>query len=175
MRGIEGWSTEFEERRQMDVVIQPVRSDADLDAAGQLIREYVDWLGIDLSFQNFDAEIADLSAKYAPPTGELFLARREDGQFLGCAGVTSSNRPGACELKRLYVRDAARGTGTGRALVAAAVAAAVSLGYREMLLDTLSTMSSAIGLYRALGFETIPPYYDNPVPGAVFFAKPLSR
>ncbi len=155
----------------MDVVIQPARSDADLDAAGQLIREYVDWLGIDLSFQNFDAEIADLSAKYAPPTGELFLARREDGQFLGCAGVTSSSRPGACELKRLYVRDAARGTGTGRALAAAAV----SLGYREMLLDTLSTMSSAIGLSRTLGFETIPPYYDNPVPGAVFFVKPLSR
>jgi len=171
MRGIERWSTEFEERRKMDVVIQPVRSDADLDAAGQLIREYVDWLGIDLSFQNFDAEIADLSAKYAPPTGELFLARREDGQLLGCAGVTCFSRPGACELKRLYVRDAARGT--GRALAAAAVAAAVSLGYREMLLDTLSTMSSALGLYRALGFETIPPYYDNPVQGAVFFAKPL--
>ncbi len=157
----------------MDVVIQPVRGDADLDAAGQLIREYVDWLGIDLSFQDFDAEIADLSAKYAPPTGELFLARREDGQFLGCAGVTSFSRPSACELKRLYVRDAPRGTGTGRALAAAAIVAAVSLGYREMLLDTLSTMSSAIGIYRALGFETIPPYYDNPVQGAVFFAKPL--
>lgn len=67
-----------------------------------------------------------------------------------------------------------RGTGTGRALAAAAVAAAVSLGYREMLLDTLSTMSSAIAIYRALGFEAIPAYYDNPVPGAVFFAKPLS-
>jgi ribosomal protein S18 acetylase RimI-like enzyme len=160
----------------MKVAIEPVRSAADAVAVGALIQEYVAWLGLDLSFQNYDAEIADLSAKYAPPTGGLFLARGEDGgQPLGCVGITAFRAmPGACEMKRLYVRDAARGTGAGRALAAAAISAAASLGYCEMLLDTLSTMASAVGLYRALGFEPIPAYYDNPVPGAIYFRKVLS-
>jgi ribosomal protein S18 acetylase RimI-like enzyme len=44
-----------------------------------------------------------------------------------------------------------------------------AIGYQRMRLDTLSEqMGSAIGLYRALGFKEIAPYYKNPVPGAVF-------
>ena len=159
----------------MTVNIAPVRSTADLDAAATLIRDYVAWLGIDLSFQNFDAEIADLPAKYAPPTGELLLARSADGNSLGCVGVAMfRRRPGACEMKRLTVRDAARGTGVGRMLAKTSIAAATALGYREMLLDTLSTMTPAVSLYRALGFVPVPAYCHNPVPGVVFFRKVLS-
>ena len=76
-------------------------------------------------------------------------------------------------MKRLYVRGTARGTGAGRALGDASIAAARALGYGEMLLDTLSTMAPAIALYRALGFEPVPAYYHNPVPGAVYFRKAL--
>ncbi len=158
----------------MAVVIAPARSAADLDAAAALIRGYVASLGIDLSFQGFDAEIADLSAKYAPPAGELLLARGEDGTAIGCIGVAAFRpRPGACEMKRLTVRDAARGRGAGRALAEASIVAARDLGYREMLLDTLSSMAPAVALYRALGFESVPAYYHNPVPGALFFRKAL--
>ncbi len=76
-------------------------------------------------------------------------------------------------MKRLFLRDAARRTGAGRALAEASIAAARALGYREMLLDTLASMAPAIALYRALGFEGVPAYYDNPVPGAVYFWKAL--
>ena len=157
----------------MNVVIKPARSARDLDAIRELFREYADWLGIDLSFQGFEAELARLPGKYARPGGDLFLAEREDGRPMGCVGVTPFGRPGACEMKRLYVREAARGTGTGRALAAAAVASAAASGYREMLLDTLPTMPAAIATYRALGFEPIPPYYDTPVAGTLFFRRAL--
>lgn len=156
------------------VTVAPARGAADVEAAAALIRDYVASLGIDLSFQGFDAEIADLSTKYSPPTGELLLARDEDAAPFGCVGVAAFRaRPGACEMKRLYVRGTARGTGAGRALGEASIAAARALGYREMLLDTLSTMAPAIALYRALGFEPVPAYYLNPVPGAVYFRKAL--
>ncbi|WP_237477629.1 GNAT family N-acetyltransferase [Lichenibacterium dinghuense] len=158
----------------MALAITPARTAADLAEAGVLIREYVAWLGLDLSFQHFDAEIADLAARYAPPAGELLLARGEDGAPLGCVGVKAlPARPGACEMKRLYLRDAARGTGAGRALAEASIAAARALGYREMLLDTLSSMAPAVALYRALGFESVSAYYVNPVPGAVYFRMAL--
>lgn len=158
----------------MPLAILPARTAVDLADAAALIREYVAWLGIDLSFQGFDAEIADLAAKYHPPAGELLLARGGDGAALGCVGVKAlPGRPGACEMKRLYLRDAARGTGAGRALAEASIAAARALGYREMLLDTLSSMAPAVALYRALGFEGVPAYYDNPVPGAVYFRLTL--
>lgn len=157
----------------MPIAITPARSAQDFEAIGELFREYVDWLGIDLAFQGFEAELANLSAKYAPPAGELFLAKREDGRPVGCVGLSPFDKRHACELKRLYVRDEARGTGTGRALAQAAVAYATSSGYRKMLLDTLPSMPAAIAIYRSLGFAAIPPYYDNPVPGAIFFAKNL--
>ena len=157
------------------MTVAPARGPADLDAAAALIRDYVAGLGLDLSFQDFDAEIADLSALYAPPGGELLLARAGDGAPLGCIGVKAfPARPGACEMKRLYVRDAVRGTGAGRALAEASIAAARALGYREMLLDTLASMTAALALYRALGFEPVPAYYHNPVPGAVYFRKGLA-
>lgn len=159
----------------MNVVIKPARSAQDLDAIRGLFREYADWLGIDLSFQGFEAELARLPGKYARPGGELFLVEGEDGRPMGCVGVAPFGKLGACEMKRLYVREAARGTGTGRALAAAAVASAAASGYREMLLDTLPSMPAAVATYCSLGFESIPPYYDTPVAGTLFFRRALGR
>ncbi len=140
---------------------------------GELFREYADWLGLDLSFQGFKAELAALPGKYAQPVGELFLAKQEDGSPIGCVAVAPFAKPGACELKRLYVRDSARGHGVGRALVEAAITFAAEAGYSEMLLDSLPRMAGALALYRAMGFEPIPPYYRNPIAGAMFFSKRL--
>ena len=157
----------------MAVAIRPARGVRDLDAIRELFREYADWLGIDLSFQGFEAELARLPGQYAAPGGELFLAEREDGCPVGCVGLRPMNASGACEMKRLYVREAVRGGGAGRALAAAAVAFAASAGYREVLLDTLPSMAAAGATYRALGFEPIPPYYDTPVAGTLFFRRAL--
>lgn len=146
--------------------------DGDLDEVRALFREYAASLDVDLAYQGFEAELALLPGKYAPPAGALLVAYGPDGRALGCVGVRPLDRPGACEMKRLYVRPAGRGTGAGRALAEAAIAFARASGYRDMLLDTLPGMTRAIGLYRALGFEEIAPYWRSPVP-ALYFGKRL--
>jgi len=96
----------------------------------------------------------------------------QDGQTLGCVGVRRlKSDPEACELKRLYVREAARGTGLGRRLAEASLAAARELGYRRVVLDTLATMTAARALYAQLGFTDRTPYYDNPVPGVAYLER----
>jgi ribosomal protein S18 acetylase RimI-like enzyme len=157
----------------MELSVVGVASDGDLDEAGALFREYAAALAIDLAFQGFETELATLPGRYAPPKGALFLARGTDGQTFGCVGIRPFGDHGACEVKRLYVRPAGRGTGAGRALASAAVAFARVAGYREILLDTLPQMTAAIGLYCSLGFEAIPPYWPSGVPDLLYFRKRL--
>jgi len=142
-------------------------------SASPLFREYDASLDIDLSFQGIEEEIATLPGKYASPKGALFLAHDTGGQAIGCIGVRPFDRPGACELKRLYVRYERRGSGAGRALVVEAIRFAAVTGYREMLLDSLPNMEAAIRLYRSLGFKLIPPYWNNTVPGILYFGRRL--
>jgi ribosomal protein S18 acetylase RimI-like enzyme len=146
-----------------------------LTVAAQLFREYVDWLGIDLSFQGFEAELAGLPGAYAPPTGALLLAYAPDGQPVGCVAIRKLHEAGTCEMKRLYTRPNARGAGVGRALAEAAIQAAVQAGYQTMRLDTLPSMQAAVALYRDLGFETTPAYYETPVSETIFMRKTLTQ
>lgn len=144
----------------------------DLDDVRALFREYVEWLGLDLCFQGIDDELASLPGRYAPPSGRLLLADL-DGSLAGVIALRELE-PGVCEMKRLYVRDFARGRRVGRALAERAVAEARAAGYRAMRLDTLpGRMASAIALYEALGFREIPAYYPNPVPGVRYLELDL--
>lgn len=165
------------ETDDVSVSIGPVRSGHDVACVRDLFREYVDALGIDLSSQGFDAELASLPGRYAAPWGALFLASRPDGEAIGCVGVRPLDRAGTCdntcEIKRLYVRDAGRGSGAGRALAREAIAFAASAGYREVVLDTLPGMTAAIALYRDLGFAQIPPYWNSALPGTIYLGKRL--
>ena len=81
---------------------------------------------------------------------------------------------GACEMKRLFVSPAARGTGLGAALAEAVVRMAALRGYAEIRLDTLPTMAAAIGLYERMGFGRTPPYYDGAPEGTIFLRKALT-
>jgi putative acetyltransferase len=120
-----------------------------------LLREYEAGLGVSLCFQGFEAEVAGLPGAYAPPRGEMLLAREVPGG--GLAGLVAlrpvPDTPELCEMKRLYVRPAARGSGLGRQLAMAALEQAQRLGYRRMCLDTLPSMTGAQALYRSLGFR----------------------
>ena len=141
---------------------------AQLEEVRALFLEYAQSLGFSLCFQGFDEELRALPGIYAPPRGRLLLAT-EDGSPAGCVGLHEWDGP-AAEMKRLYVRPAFRGHGLGRTLTEAALSEARALGYRSVRLDTIpSLMQSAIALYRELGFREIPPYRENPIPGALYF------
>jgi ribosomal protein S18 acetylase RimI-like enzyme len=144
---------------------------ADLAAIREMLHEYADWLKVDLCFQNFDAEVAGLPGDYAPPSGALLIARI-DGQPAGMVALRRKDQD-RCEMKRLFVRQAARGMRLGRALAERIILEARTRGYREMVLDTLPVMQDAQRLYVALGFRDIEPYYQSPITGTRFMALPL--
>ena len=137
-------------------------------AVREIFQEYAEGLGIDLRFQQFDAELAGLPGDYAEPRGALLLAT-VDGELAGCCALRpldTADYPNTSEMKRLYVRKAFRGFGLGRLLTEAILDAARQAGYASVLLDTLNEMDTARNLYADLGFEEIPPYYHNPITGA---------
>ena len=140
-----------------------------------LFTEYAKSLSIDLCFQNFDQELAQLPGDYCAPRGAL-LAAIVDGSFAGCCAlraIDTTDYPNACEMKRLYVRPSYRGLRVGRLLAESIMDAARVAGYDYILLDTLSDMESARALYEELGFEDIPPYYFNPIAGAHYLKAAL--
>ncbi len=141
--------------------------------ARALFLEYADSIGVDLRFQGFDEEIQELPGKYAPPTGGLFIALI-DGEPSGCVAVRPLGDDGVAELKRLFVRPAARGKGLGLLLTQKAIQRARESGYHTLRLDTLPAMGDAQRLYRSLGFKEIPPYTFNPIPGAVYMELDLT-
>ena len=155
------------------VKIVPARTAQLIDQVRALFEEYAAWIGIDLSFQNFEEELANLPAGYTPPEGCLLLAL-VGGEAAGCLAVRELET-GVCEMKRLYVKPQFRGMRIGKALAEAAIEEAKRLGYERMRLDTLPPMTRAQGLYLSLGFQEIAPYRFNPVEGAVYMELKLKR
>jgi ribosomal protein S18 acetylase RimI-like enzyme len=155
------------------LTIEPAAGRDGMATLRALFLEYQDWLGVDLCFQGFEAELADLPGNYAPPAGGLWLARVE-GALAGCVGFRP-HAGGACEMKRLWVRPGFRGLGLGRRLAETSIAAARRAGYRTMCLDTLGFMDEARALYESLGFREIPAYYDNPLADVRYLELDLSE
>ena len=171
------------------VLIRAALGAGDTDAARLLFREYAAGLGFDLSFQGFETEVAALPGEYAPPRGALLLAEAggEQGgppggadpgtgrasRFAGCVALRPIDAT-VCEMKRLFVRPAWRGTGLGRSLAEAILAEGRRLGYTRMRLDTVPAMQSAIALYESLGFRDIPAYRHNPIAGTRFLEAVLA-
>ncbi|KAK3616995.1 hypothetical protein LTR56_025592 [Elasticomyces elasticus] len=158
-----------------DIIIKAIDNDAqDLADIAELFKAYAQSIGIDLAFQDFSTELANLPGKYATPSGALLLARNSSNQAVGCVGLRSLPNSGYCEMKRLYVSPQGRGAGLGRLLAVAVVQEAKCLGYKAMRLDTLESMSSAHALYKSLGFRDVEPYYETPLAGTIFLELTLS-
>ncbi|MFO1207657.1 MAG: GNAT family N-acetyltransferase [Amaricoccus sp.] len=164
--------------------IAPVRSDDDIAAASQLARDFFAYMratypekdaAIDayLVIQDFEGQLATFRDHFAPPHGECMLARL-DGAPVGVV-MLKPYSPGVCELNRMYVADAARGCGVGRALCEALLAEARALGYREVRLDALNERVEALPLYYRLGFapDPDPPEYARNEPGVISLRMPL--
>ncbi len=151
-------------------------SAAEMEAVRDIFREYASTLDVDLAFQDFETELAQLPGDYAAPRGHLLLAVVE-GAIAGCCALRpldAADYPNASEMKRLYVRKAFRGFGLGRELAEAMLDQARRAGYACVLLDTLDGMESARALYTDLGFEEIPPYYHNPIAGSHYLKADIS-
>lgn len=155
--------------------IEPARTMEDIGAIRTLFRSYAESLDIDLTFQDFQAELSSLPGRYAPPHGELLLARDLDGMAVGCVALRPLGQDGCCEMKRLYVTPAGRGLGLGKRLAIEIIAVAVKLEYPEMKLDTLLSMTDALALYAKLGFVPTDPYYNTPLlSGTEFLSRKLT-
>lgn len=154
-------------------VIRRAAGTRDLAAVTRLFEAYAASLPIDLSYQDFATEVETLPGSYAPPRGALLIATDRAGGPIGCVAMRPLPQAGACEMKRLYVAPAARGTGLGGALAAAIIGEAKMCAYRRMYLDTLPTMAEAQALYRALGFVRTDAYYASAVPETLFYVLAL--
>jgi len=144
-----------------------------ISSARELIREYSASLGIDLSFQNFEREMAEFPADYARPDGRVLVAV-EGGETVGVVGLRRLSGK-VCELKRMYVRPEFRGKGIGRKLAKRAIKEARDIGYVRMRLDTLSRLKEAVSLYDSLGFKEIAPYTVNPNRGVIYMELVIGR
>ncbi|KAJ6508870.1 acyl-CoA N-acyltransferase [Mycena sanguinolenta] len=150
-------------------------SDAHLDAVRALFTAYTTWLDLDLTFQNYAAELAALPGKYAPPSGALLLALDADEKtplgVIALRPLTLHESTRYCELKRLYTVPEARGRGVARALVRAALDEARKAGYEAAVLDTLRKMEAARGLYASEGFTERGRYYETPLEEETVFME----
>jgi ribosomal protein S18 acetylase RimI-like enzyme len=139
----------------------------DYDVVRELLREYAAGLDVDLSFQDFEQEVASVATFY-----ERILIARSGGEVAGCVALRHISDI-TCEMKRLYVRPAFRRHGTGRALAVGIIEEGRRRGYTRMRLDTLPLMREAIALYESLGFHSIAPYRHNPVEGTKYLELEL--
>ncbi len=156
-----------------DFIIAPARTPIELTSAAALFRAYARSLPVDLAPQGFSQELKSLPGPYAPPSGELLLAKRGD-HVLGAIALRALDEPLVAEIKRLFVRPQGRRIGVGKALVTAILNTARERGYGEVKLDTLASLEGAIALYKSFGFAPVAPYGSHPYPGLVTLGLKLA-
>lgn len=149
-------------------ILKEITSGKEFEVGIALFQEYAMDLGVDLSFQDFEQELLDIAKQYSRPNGALIIAYSVESQPLGCVGIRRLS-PTVCELKRMYLKQSARGKGLGKQLLSKAIAIAKKMQYIRMRLDTLETMDAAMGIYKKMGFYDIPAYRYNPLENARYF------
>jgi len=158
---------------QKKMIIKQVQTKTEIEEVRKLFREYEVFWGVDLCFQSFEKELANLPGKYSPPNGDLLIGLNDE-KIVGCVAIRRLDN-GICEMKRLFVKPETRGTGLGKKLAEEIIVVAHERGYSLMRLDTLYRLTEAMHLYETLGFRKTDPYYDNPLPGVVYWELDLKK
>lgn len=166
-------SRTIKELSSLPYTLHRAQSAPELAQVAQLFRDYAATLPISLDYQGFEAELATLPGRYGEPNGVILLATDRAEVPVGCVALRPLATEGWCEMKRLYVAPSMRGMGLAKGLVSAVIGYAEEVGYREMRLDTLDSMTPAITLYRSFGFEFCPPYFESQIPGNVFMGRAI--
>jgi putative acetyltransferase len=151
--------------------IRQAQFPADTPAIVALVREYAGWLDIDMSFQNFEQEMAEIDSTYSLPKG-LFWVVQDCEKLVGCVGFKHLDATTA-EVKRLYVQSAFRGQRWGEQLMQVLLDTTRQLGYQRLVLDTVPQTAFAQTLYRRMGFTPIAQYYAGSTLATQFFELPL--
>jgi len=106
----------------------------------------------------YEELLTSLPEKHKRPDGEIFVGVI-DGKIEACGMIHRINAT-TCEIKRVYVSDAARGHGLAKEVFNVSMKLAKELGYDRMVLDTMIRLHEAIGLYKKLGFTQADPFYE---------------
>lgn len=115
------------------------------------------------------SDVAMLPIPFVAPLGVMLVAMSGD-DVLGCGGLIALEE-GVGEIKRMYVRPAARGRGIGAALLTGLLAHATEMGFARVRLDTAPELQAAQALYRSFGFSLIPSYREGLLPDALCFER----
>jgi putative acetyltransferase len=161
--------------------ISPDASETTLAHARELLVEYGRFViaqpgAARFCFSSLEEEAARLPLSYREQGGGCLVAyaRSEPAGFIAWRELPQSVAPNAWELKRLWVRPAARGLSLGRVLTHAVLDRALAASRKSVFLDTApASMAAAVGIYQSLGFEPCAPYNDNPVEGLMYLRKDL--
>lgn len=156
------------------MTIKEINTPEDYLQAAKLFQEYAQEIGIDLTFQNFEAELNDLQKQYSRPEGAIFIAYNDHDVALGCVGIRKLE-DSVCELKRMYIKPEGRGKGLASQLVKKCLEIGIELGYSKIRLDTLSSMHAAIRVYEKAGFYEIDSYRFNPFDEAKYYERKLTK
>jgi tRNA pseudouridine38-40 synthase len=157
-------------KQRVNCVVEEI-STADIPVIRLLFTEYQKGLGVDLCFQRFQEEVANLPGAYSEPNGIILKATITD-EIVGCVALKKLD-DGSCEMKRLYVIPAAKGKGIGKQLVLEVEKRAVEKGYKIIKLDTLARLEIAVNLYQKMGFVETSPYNYSPEGDILYFEKSL--
>jgi len=156
----------------MNIRIFIAESKEHFEGTKKIIIAYSEFLGVDLSFQDFSKELEQLNVMYGQPTGSMILAE-VSAEIVGAVGLRYLSN-GVAEMKRLFVLPEFQGNGIGNILIVEFLAQAKKLGYNLVKLDTIPELDRAFSLYKKHGFESIEAYRFNPHPNAIFMERLIS-
>ncbi len=145
-------------KKELEITV--CKTTTDFDIAKKLTKDYMQWLGFDLCFQNIEQEFDTFDKMYNQPDG-CFIYANYKGNIAGGVGIRKL-ADGVCEMKRLYVYADYRGLNIGLKLCEEIITVAQKMGYQKMKLDTIAKLDKAIKIYQFLGFYEIDKYRENP-------------